>query len=265
MLILFGAFALLLVLGVPIGFCLFGSSIAYMIANDIPMEMAAQRLGAGPDSFPLLAIAFFVLAGSIMNSAGITSKLFSFAEHIVGHITGGLGHANILASIIFSGMSGSAVADTGGLGAIELKAMRDAGYDEDFSIAITGASSIIGPIIPPSIPAVIFGVTSGVSVGKLFAGGFIPGLIMGGALSVMVYIACKKKNYPKRKRATLRELGVSFKESFFPLLTPVIIMGGIIGGIFTPTEAAIIAVFYALALGFAYRAIKVSDIPGFLR
>lgn len=265
MLILFGSFLVLLLLGVPVGFSLFGSSTVYMIVNDIPLEMAAQRLGAGPDSFPLLAIAFFVLAGSIMNSSGITTRIFDFANHIVGHITGGLGHANVLASIIFSGMSGSAVADTGGLGAIELQAMKDAGFDEDFSLAVTGASSIIGPIIPPSIPAVIFGVASGVSIGKLFAGGLIPGLIMGAALSTMIYFVSKKKKYPKRNRATAREIFIAFRRAFFPLLTPFIIMGGIIGGIFTPTEAAIIAVFYALVLGFAYKSIKVNDLPRFLR
>ncbi|WHH59083.1 TRAP transporter large permease [Petroclostridium sp. X23] len=265
MLILFGVFFILLILGVPVGFSLFGSSVLYMVVNDIPLEMAAQRLAAGPDSFPLLAIAFFVLAGSIMNSGGITRKIFDFADHIVGHFTGGLGHANILASIIFSGMSGSAVADTGGLGAIELQAMKEAGYDEDFSLAVTGASAIIGPIIPPSIPAVIFGVTSGVSIGRLFAGGVIPGLLMGGAMSAMVYFISKKKKYPKRKRASFKEIFHALKSAFLPLLAPVIIIGGIIGGVFTPTEAAIAAVFYALLLSFIYKEIRITQLPGFLR
>ena len=265
MLVLFGVFFTLLVVGVPISFALFGSSILYMIINDLPVQMAAARLVSGPDSFPLLAIAFFVLAGSIMNSAGITKKIFSFAEHLVGHLTGGLGHANVLASIIFSGMSGSAAADVGGLGAIELQAMKEAGYDEDFSLAVTGGSSIIGPIIPPSIPAVVFGVASGVSIGRLFVAGFIPGLLMAVAMSILIYFQCKKSGYPKRKKASLKEIAIAYKASFFPLLTPVIIMGGIIGGIFTPTEAAIIAVFYALTLGFAYRAITLKDLPRFLK
>jgi len=263
-LILFGLFFLLLFAGVPIGFCLFGSSIVYMLVHELPIEMAASKLVIGPDSFPLLAIAFFVLAGAIMNTGGITKRLFSFAEKLVGHFTGGLGHANILASIIFSGMSGSAAADVGGLGAIELQAMKDAGYDEDFSLAVTGGSSIIGPIIPPSIPAVVFGVASGVSVGRLFIGGVIPGLMMALAMSVLVYFQCKKRGYSKLKRATLSEIVVSFRSSFFALLTPVIIMGGILGGIFTPTEAAIIAVFYALILAFAYKSITLRDIPRFL-
>jgi tripartite ATP-independent transporter DctM subunit len=265
MLLLFGSFIVLLIIGVPVGFSLFASSVMYIAANGLPFEMAAQRLVAGPDSFPLLAIAFFVLAGNIMNSAGITRRIFDFADCIVGHFTGGLGHANILASIIFSGMSGSAVADAGGLGQIEMEAMKKAGYDDDFSLAITGASSIIGPIIPPSIPAVIFGVISGVSVGKLFAGGIIPGLLMGLSLSVMVYFYCKKRGYERRKRASLRELLTTFQKAFFPLLTPLIIIGGIVFGFFTPTEAAIIAVFYAVLLGLIYKAIKLQDLPRFLR
>ncbi len=265
MLVLFGIFFILLILGTPIAFALFGSSIMYMVVNDLPIQMAAARLVSGPDSFPLLAIAFFVLAGSIMNSGGITKRIFAFAEHLVGHFTGGLGHANVLASIIFSGMSGSAAADVGGLGAIELQAMKEAGYDEDFSLAVTGGSSIIGPIIPPSIPAVIFGVASGVSIGRLFIAGIVPGLLMAVGMSCLIYIQCKRKvNYVKKERASLKTIVRSYFDSFFPLLTPIIIMGGIIGGIFTPTEAAIIAVFYALILGFAYKSISIKDLPHFL-
>jgi tripartite ATP-independent transporter DctM subunit len=264
MLVLLGGFLLLLILKVPVGFSLFGSSVTYMIINDIPLEVAAQRLGYGPDSFALLAVPFFILAGCIMNSSGVTQRIFDFADRLVGHIHGGLGHANILASVIFSGMSGAAIADTGGLGAIELKAMKDAGYDEDFSLAITGASSIIGPIIPPSIPAVIFAVAAGASTGRLFVGGIIPGLMMAGALSIMVYYYSKKNNYPKSERSTFKEILLAIKRAFFPLLTPVIILGGIIGGIFTPTEAAIVAVFYAIILGFYYKSIIVKDLPKLL-
>lgn len=265
MLVLFGSFFLLLVLGVPVGFCMFGSSVIFMLANDIPLEMAAQRMFAGPDSFPLLAVAFFVLAGNIMNTGGITKRIFSFADHMVGHFTGGLAHTNVVASIIFSGMSGSAIADTGGLGAIELQAMKENGYDEDFSLAVTGASSIIGPIIPPSVPVVLFGVAAGVSIGKLFAAGVIPGLVLGVAMCVLNYFYCKKRKFHKREKASLKEIVVSFGQSFFSIITPFIIMGGIIGGIFTPTEAAIIAVFYALCLGVAYKDIKMKDIPVFLK
>ncbi len=200
-----------------------------------------------------------------MNTGGITKRIFSFADHMVGHFTGGLAHTNVVASIIFSGMSGSAIADTGGLGAIELQAMKENGYDEDFSLAVTGASSIIGPIIPPSVPVVLFGVAAGVSIGKLFAAGVIPGLVLGVAMCVLNYFYCKKRKFHKREKASLKEIVVSFGQSFFSIITPFIIMGGIIGGIFTPTEAAIIAVFYALCLGVAYKDIKMKDIPVFLK
>ena len=174
MLILFGLFFLLLLMGASIAMSMFISSVAFMVVYGLPLELIAQRLAAGVDSFPLLAVAFFVLAGNIMNQGGITKRIFSFADHLVGHFTGGLAHSNVLASVIFAGMSGSAIADTGGLGAIELQAMKDGGYDDDFSLAVTGASSLIGPVIPPSVPLVIFGVTASVSVGDLFTAGILP-------------------------------------------------------------------------------------------
>jgi tripartite ATP-independent transporter DctM subunit len=237
-----------------------------MIANGQPPFMAITRMAMGVgDSFPLMAVPFFILAGAIMNTGGITTRIFSFADKLCGHITGGLGHANILASIIFSGMSGTAIADTGGLGAIELKAMKDAGYDDDFSLAITGASSIIGPIIPPSVPAVVFGVIGGVSIGRLFVGGVIPGLIMGLSMAVFVYIQSKRRHYPKQKRATLRELATATRKSFFALLTPVVIIGGIFIGVITPTEAAILAVVYSLILSFAYGDFHRQDFTNVLR
>lgn len=256
----------LLVFGVPVSFSLISSSLLYLIMNDIPPMIAIQKLTMSiGDSFTLISVPFFVLAGAIMNSGGITKKIFDFANKLVGHITGGLGHANVVASIIFSGMSGTAIADVGGLGAIELKAMKDAGYDEDFSLAVTGASSIIGPIIPPSVPAVLFGVLAGVSVGKLFIAGIVPGLIMGFVMSVFIYFQSKKRNYPKSKKAILKEIGIAFKESFWALLTPVVIIGGIVGGVFTPTEGAVIAVVYALILTIAYKELKWEDIPNFLK
>lgn len=265
MLILIGIFILLLCFGVPVAFCLFASSMTYMLVNDIPLVMVTQRLAAGPNSWPLLALSFFILAGAIMNSTGITNRIFGFADSMVGHLRGGLGYANVVASVIFSGMSGSAVADTGGLGAIELKAMKDAGYDDEFSLSVTGASSVIGPIIPPSIPAVIYAVIASVSVGRLFIGGIIPGLLMAIAISILIFFECKKKNYPIKKKASFTDQLLIFKKSFFPLLTPIIILGGIIGGIFTPTEAAIIAVVYALILGAMYGTIKFHDIPRLLK
>jgi tripartite ATP-independent transporter DctM subunit len=264
--LLLGSFFLLLLLSVPVAFSLFISSLLYLLANHISPLVAVQRMTMGVgDSFPIMAVPFFILAGAIMNSAGITERLFGLANKVVGHFTGGLGHANILASIIFAGMSGTAIADAGGLGAVELKAMKDAGYPEDFSLAVTGASSAIGPIIPPSVPAVVFGVVGGVSIGRLFCAGVIPGLLMGVAMGILVYYHSKKNHYPKAKRATFKELLLATKRGFFPLMTPILIIGGILVGVVTPTEAAIIAVIYSLILGFAYHEITWRDLPRFLR
>jgi tripartite ATP-independent transporter DctM subunit len=221
-----------------------------------PSVVVLHRMVSGIDSFPLIAVPFFILAGHLMNSAGITTRIFGFAKALVGWLHGGLGHVNIGASIIFAGMSGAAVADAGGLGTIEIKAMRDAGYDDDFSVGITAASSTIGPIIPPSLPLVIYGVMASASIGELFAAGFIPGLLMGLALMIMVALYSRKRGYPRDARFSLNRLWVKFKQAFLPLQTPTIIIGGILSGIFTPTESAIAAVVYALFLGlFVYRSL----------
>ena len=265
MLLLFGVFFLLLIFGAPVAFSMLGSSIIYLLVEGIPLEIAAQRMAAGPDSFPLLAVSFFILAGNIMNTGGITRRIFGFANHLVGHYTGGLAHSNVIASIIFSGMSGSAIADTGGLGAIEIQAMKEGGYDEDFSIAVTGASSIIGPIIPPSVPMVIFGVATGASIGRLFTGGILPGIILAASMMVLNYYFSKKRKYPIKSRSGFREMTIDFVKSAPALLTPVIIIGGIISGIFTPTEAAIVAVFYALIIGILYKEIHIRHLPKFLK
>ncbi|MDR2589286.1 MAG: TRAP transporter large permease [Spirochaetales bacterium] len=270
MILLLGSFFLLLILKVPVSFSLLTSSVLYLMSQGMPPFMAVIRMAMGVgDSFPLMAVPFFILAGAIMNTGGITTRIFDFADKVCGHITGGLGHANILASIIFSGMSGTAIADTGGLGAIELKAMKDAGYDDDFSLAITGASSIIGPIIPPSVPAVVFGVVGGVSIGRLFIGGVVPGLIMGFSMGLFVYFQSKRRGYPKKKWVSLGnflcELVSSTRKSFFALLTPVVIIGGIFIGVITPTEAAILAVVYSLILSIAYGDFKKEHFAKVLR
>jgi tripartite ATP-independent transporter DctM subunit len=266
MILLLAAFFVLLILGTPIAFSLMTSSVLYLVANDIPMQIAFQAMtGSVSESFVLISIPFFILAATVMNTGSITTKIFNSADVAVGWIPGGLGHANIAASVIFAGMSGAAIADAGGLGAIELKAMKEAGYDDDFSLAITGASSIIGPIIPPSTPAILFGVAGGVSIGKLFMGGLIPGLLMAIALGVLVYFQSKKRNYPHRSFPTVHELGASVKSAFFPLLTPIIIIGGIMTGIYTPTEAAVIAVFYALILTLLTKEITFKTIPAMLK
>jgi len=258
LLFLFACLFTLLVLGVPIAISLAGSCLLYvLLTGRVPDVVVVHRMVNGVDSFPLLAIPFFILAGNLMNNGGITARIFDFAKALMGWMRGGLGHVNVGASIVFSGMSGAAVADAGGLGTIEIKAMRDAGYADDFAVGITAASSTIGPIIPPSLPMVIYGVMASVSVGQLFAAGLIPGLLMGGALMVMITVMARRRGYPRDSQFILSVLGIAFRRAFLSLLTPVIIVGGIISGMFTPTEAAIAAVVYALVLGlFVYRTLN---------
>ena len=243
---------------VPIGFCLLLSSFAYVITTDtLVLGMITSRLVVGADRFTLLAIPFFILAGKFMNAAGVTDRIFNFAKTLVGHIPGGLAHANVLASIFFAGMSGAAVADAGGLGTIEIEAMKKDGYDVGFSAAVTAASSTIGPIIPPSVPIIVCGVFSGTSVAALFAAGLIPGLLMGLALMILIYYFAIRRNYPRHPRTTLMNLAVVFFRATPPLLTPVILVGGILGGVFTPTEAGAVAAIYSLVLGlFFYRTLN---------
>ena len=259
-----GFMVLLFSIGIPVAFSLGITGLVAFIAEQgtrINLAIMTQRMMYGINNFVLLAIPLFILAAKLMNTAGITKRLFDFANHLVGYLPGGLGHANVVASLIFSGMSGSAVSDAAGLGTIEMKAMLDAGYDRDFSAAITASSSTIGPIFPPSIPFVIFGVASGVSVGKLFLGGVIPGVLMALALMVMITIYAHRKGYPRMESFSLRMIGRSFKGAFLPLLTPVILLGGIWTGYFTPTEASAVAVAYAIILGlFVYREISLREL-----
>lgn len=262
MVVLVTCFVGLMILGAPIAYCMLGSSVLYLVLHDVPLQMAFQcTTSAISQSFVLVSVPFFILAANVMNTGGITKKIFKFCNVLVGWIPGGLGHANIAASVVFAGMSGAAIADAGGLGAIELEAMREEGFDDDFSLAITGASSIIGPIIPPSTPAILFGVAGSVSIGSLFMGGLIPGIIMAFSMSVLVFIQSKKRGYPHGAFPTFRQVCTSFMDAFFPLLTPVIIIGGIMSGIYTPTEAAIIAVVYALVLTLLTKQVSVKDLP----
>ena len=239
----------LMVIGVPIAFALTLASMAFVLTNGMPPIIVLANMVNGINSFPLIAVPFFILAGNLMNSAGITTKIFGFARAAVGWMHGGLGHVNVGASVIFAGMSGAAVADAGGLGNIEIKAMRDAGYDTDFAVGITAASSTIGPIIPPSLPLVIYGVIADTSIGQLFTAGIIPGLLMALSLMIMVAFYARRRNYPRDQRFSVKRFLSSFLDAFLPLMTPVIIIGGIMFGLFTPTEAAIAAVVYSLFLG----------------
>jgi tripartite ATP-independent transporter DctM subunit len=247
----------LMIIGVPVAAALALASLAFVAASGMPPMIVLANMVNGINSFPLIAVPFFILAGSLMNTAGITTRIFAFARASVGWLHGGLGHVNVGASVIFAGMSGAAVADAGGLGNIEIKAMRDAGYETDFAVGITAASSTIGPIIPPSLPLVIYGVIADTSIGQLFAAGLIPGLLMAFSLMLMVAWFARRRHYPRDMRFSLKAFGESFLQALLPLMTPIIIVGGIVGGLFTPTEAAIAAVAYSLFLGlFVYRTLN---------
>jgi tripartite ATP-independent transporter DctM subunit len=237
-------------LNIPISFSMILTSVIYLLfKGDIPLIVAAHRVAAGTDKYLLLCIPFFFLAGELMNAGGIMARLVGFAKSLVGHIPGGLGHVNVVSSMLFSGISGSAVSDASGLGMLEIELMRRSGYDDKFSGAITAASATIGPVIPPSIPFVIYGGITGVSVGRLFLGGIIPGLLMGFFLMAFVYRIAIKRGYEKSKRATFLEIFKELYRSILVLILPLIILGGILSGAFTPTEAAVVAAVYALFVG----------------
>lgn len=255
---------ILFVLGIPVGYSLgIAGMLAYLneLGSRVNIPMLSQRMQYGVNNFLLLAIPLFILAAKLMNTAGITTRLFSFARLLVGFMPGGLGHANTVASLIFAGMSGAAVADAAGLGQVELKAMKDEGYDAEFSVAITAASSTIGPIFPPSIPMVIYALVAEESVGKLFLGGVVPGLAMTVALMLMVAYYAHQRGYPRTPFPTVREILSVASKAVLPILTPIILLGGIWSGVFTPTEAAAVAVAYALVLGvIIYKEIGVADL-----
>lgn len=254
---------LMIIVGLPVALSMALGSAVFVLSKGIPEFVVIHKMVSGIDSFPLLAIPFFILAGNLMNASAITDRIFDFASKLFAWARGGICYVNIVASVIFAGMSGAAVADAGGLGAIEIKAMRDRGYSDRLSVGLTAASSIIGPLIPPSLPMIIFGFVANVSIGKLFIAGFLPGLIMAFSLAGMVRWIAARNNLPKDGNFSIRAVGKSFNRASLSLLTPVIIVGGILGGIFTPTEAAIAAAAYALLLGTViYRTLGASDIWG---
>ncbi len=256
-------FLALIMLSVNIGFALIIATLFNMFWEmpGTPFQVVFHQMTRGLDNFILLSIPFFIFAGNLMNSSGITVKIFNFANQLVGWIPGGLAHANVMASIIFAGMSGSAVADAGGLGQIEMKATKDAKFDPEFSCAVTAASSTIGPIIPPSVPMVVYAVMSGESTGRLFMGGLLPGVLMGLVTMAYIYYVSVKKKYP-RIEFQISSILSSFVEAFLPLMTPVIMIGGILLGFFTPTEAAVVAVVYSMFIGVVvYREVRVRDLP----
>jgi len=247
---------ILLFLGVPVGYSLILASLVYFVGSGqvFLIGFAVEQMLEGTNNFILLAVPFFVLTGNLMNGGGITERIFAFAKTLVGHKKGGLAHVNIMASLIFSGMSGSALADAGGLGQLEIKSMRDDGYDDAFSGGITAASCIIGPLIPPSTSLIIYALVSDQSVHRLFIAGFVPGILTAIALMVMSSILAHRRNYPVGERATFPQKLKAFRKASLALMTPVLILGGIFSGIFTPTEAAVIAATYSILVGaFVYK------------
>ncbi|MDR1534739.1 MAG: TRAP transporter large permease [Planctomycetota bacterium] len=239
-------------LGVPVGYTFMLASLFFFVmgGNMLVLNFALDQMLEGINNFILLAVPFFVLTGNIMNGGGVTDRIFTFAKALVGHLRGGLAHVNIFASLVFSGMSGSALADAGGLGQLEIKSMRDAGYDDAFSGGITAASCIIGPIIPPSTSLIVYAVVANQSVEQLFIAGFLPGVLIAVMLMIMSAIIARRRNYPRERKASAGEILLAFKRAFFALMTPVIILAGIFTGVFTPTEAAVVAASYSTLLGF---------------
>jgi len=258
--LMMGVLLVLMLLGFPVALSMGVTSVLALGVlrgfDAIPWDMLSQRIMYGVTNFTLLAIPFFILAGRLCNEAKITDRIFEFAKTLVGHFKGGLGHVNVLGSMIFAGMSGSAVADAGGLGQMEIKAMVDEGYDLEFSTAVTAASATIGPIIPPSIPMVIYGAMAGESVAKLLIAGFFPGVIMGVAMMALLVAMAPWYGWKAKRRASMREVFAAIKKGILPLLAPVILIGGIVSGIFTPTEAAAIAVVYVIVMGVFYQTIN---------
>jgi C4-dicarboxylate transporter DctM subunit len=253
-------------LGIPVAWSMALAAAAYLgLWSQVPLHAVAQRMVGGLDSFPLLAVPFFILAGNLMNSGGITERLVTFARVLVGRVTGGLAHTVVVTNMIMAGMSGSGVADAAGTGTVLVPAMRKAGYGVPFSAAIVGAAATIGPIIPPSIPFVIYGSIASVSIGRLFLAGATPGVIMGIVLMIFAYVIARRRQYPREACVGGRELLMVTLRALPPLGMPAIIMGGIIAGIMTPTEAAVAGAAYALVLGVCvYREIKLSDLPRLL-
>nr|WP_233752797.1 TRAP transporter large permease [Flavilitoribacter nigricans] len=242
-------FILCLLLRFPIAFALGLSCLAYILVAGIPLVVLPMKMYSGIDVFVLLSVPGFILAGNLMNHGGLTEKIIAFCNRLTGHIRGGLALANIGASMLFAGISGTAVSDTASIGSVMIPAMKKEGYDAGFSCAVTAASSTVGPIIPPSVPMIIAATLSGLSVGKLFLAGAIPGLLLGGGMMVLTYLIALRRQYPKYPKSSWREIARGFIDTFWALLMTLIILFGIIGGVFTPTEASVIAVVYALMVG----------------
>ncbi|ANU26645.1 TRAP transporter large permease [Planococcus versutus] len=260
--LLFVSFIALIFLGVPVAFSLGLASFIYLMIAGIPLNIIPQRMFGGLNSFVLLCIPGFILAGNLMNAGGITQRIIKFANDLFGHIRGGLGLANVGASMGFAGISGTALADTASIGSILIPAMKKEGYGAGFSAAVTASSSTVGPIIPPSLPMIIVGTLASLSIGDLFLAGALPGILLGVGLMIPTYLISVKRNYPKGERQPVKVIWKSFTGAFWALLMTFIILYGILGGFFTPTEASIIAVLYAFVIGiFVYKELPIKKIP----
>ncbi len=258
--IFFLALITLMLLGVPVAYALGIASAGYMLIEGTSLAMVAQRMVSGANSFTMLAIPFFFMAGELMNISGVTDKIITMAKALVGHLKGGLAQVNIVASVFFAGVSGSATADTAALGSSLIPSMVKEGYDLDFSAAITVASSCVGPIIPPSITLVLYGILTGTDVGSLLIAGIVPGIIVAGTQMIYTHFHAVKMDYPSYPKASAREMGKALTSGFSALMMPIIIIGGTMSGVFTPTESAAIAVLYGIIIGFfVYRNISVKE------
>lgn len=265
MLVILAVWFVALFLGPSLWLAMALAGTAFILFNGISAIVIPQKIAMAANSFPLLAAPIFILMGNIMNRGGVTLRIFAFTTALVGWLRGGLAYANILASMIFAGMSGSAVAEAGGLGTIEIKAMRDAGYDPGFAAGLTGAAATIGPIIPPSLPMIIYGVSAETSIGALFIAGIIPGVLMAGSLACLTYRFARRAKLPRLPFPGLAEVLTAFRAAFWALMTPVILFGGMMTGIFTATEAAAVAALYALILGLViYRDFELRDLPALI-
>ncbi|MBV2264486.1 MAG: TRAP transporter large permease [Thauera sp.] len=264
--LLLGSTLLLFAIGMPVAFAMVVSAGAALLSlGNVPLMVLPQRIVTGADSFPLMAIPLFLLAGNLMIGGGLTDKLSRFATAMVGHFRGGLAQVNVVNSMVMGGMTGSAIADAVSDCKILVPVMVKSGYSARFAAALSGATAVIAPIIPPSIPFIIYGSIAGVSIGQLFLAGAIPGILMGVYLMVAVNVIARRRNFPRGERPTLRGIVHALRVSGPPLMLPVIILGGILAGVFTPTEAGAVAVVYALVLSMVfYRSLGAADIPKIL-
>lgn len=262
-LLLLVSFVVFLLLRMPVSMAMGISALGALLVSGYPLKMMAQQIGSGIQSYPLMAVPFFIFAGNMMNATGLTTRIFAFARNIIGHIKGGLGQVNVLASMIFAGISGAALADVGGLGTIEIKAMKEAGYSDRLTLCVTTASSVVGPIFPPSIGLVIYAVQAEESIGRLFLAGILPGITIALMVMLLIYFlaASGRERCPLDPRPRLKTVLSSLWKSFFAIMSPVVILWCIVGGIVTPTEAGALAVFYATVVGLCYGDIHWRDLP----